>query len=132
MKKILIVEDDTSLYKMYVTELELRKYKVVWINSGDKAYEAIKNESPDLILLDIMLPQVDGLSILKQLKDSEDAKNIPIFMLTNFGEEENVKKALETGAEDFILKYKIVPSELADRIDEFFGIKKEGIVINQS
>ncbi len=131
MKKILIVEDDTSLYKMYVTELELRKYNVVWVNSGDKACESAKKESPDLILLDIMLPQVDGLSILKGLKDSENTKNIPVFMLTNFGEEENVKRALETGAEDFILKYKIVPSELGDRIDEFFGIKKEGIVINQ-
>ena len=76
MKKILIVEDDTSLYKMYVTELELRKYNVVWVNSGDKACESAKKESPDLILLDIMLPQVDGLSILKGLKDSENTKKI--------------------------------------------------------
>jgi len=121
MKKILFVEDDESLYRMYSTELELRGYQVVWESNGAKAFSKAQAESPDIILLDIMLPEMDGLTILQNLKSSDVTKDIPIFVLTNFGDEENIKKALEGGAEDFILKYKIVPSELAQKVDAFFN-----------
>ncbi|MFH1565881.1 MAG: response regulator transcription factor [bacterium] len=122
MKKILFVEDDSSLYRMYSTELELRGYQVVWESNGGKAFSKAESESPDLILLDIMLPEMDGITILQKLKASDTTKDIPVFVLTNFGDEENIKKVLEGGAEDFILKYKIVPSELAQKLDSFFNV----------
>ena len=121
MKKILFVEDDASLYRMYSTELELGGYKVVWESNGGNACSKAQSESPDLILLDIMLPKMDGITILQNLKSSDITKDIPVFVLTNFGDEANIKKALEGGAEDFILKYKIVPSELAQKVDTFFN-----------
>jgi len=129
MKKILIVEDDHSLYKMYATELEFRGYSVVWEENGDLAIDRAEKENPALILLDIMLPGKDGLTILSELKSSAAIRDIPVFVITNFGEEGNIKKAIETGAADFLLKYKIVPSELADKVDEFFGNKKRGVPI---
>ena len=131
MKKVLFVEDDASLYRMYSIELELRGYNVVWESNGGKAFSKAKSESPNLILLDIMLPETDGLTILKNLKSDDLTKDIPVFVLTNFGDEENIKKALEGGAEDFILKYKIVPSELAQKIDTFFHVgSNKGVPIN--
>ena len=121
MKKILIIEDDESLAKMYQTELELHEFEVAWLKSGENAVEEVKKEAPTMILLDIMLPKKEGLSILKDLKSDPETKDVPVFMLTNFGSDENVRTALDAGAEDFILKYKIVPEEVAKKITAFLG-----------
>jgi len=131
VKKILFVEDDSSLYKMYSTELELRGYQVVWESNGANAFSKAQAEYPDLILLDIMLPEMDGLTILQNLKSYDATKDIPVFVLTNFGDDENIKRALEGGAEDFILKYRIVPSELAQKVDNFFNVgSSKGVSIS--
>ncbi|MBU1104520.1 MAG: response regulator [Patescibacteria group bacterium] len=122
MPKILLIEDDESLYKMYSTELEMEGYETVWHNTGIGATETAKKENPALILLDIMLPDKDGIKILKDLKEEPVTKNIPVVMLTNFGSDENIKVALETGAEDFILKYQIVPAELVVKIKQILKV----------
>lgn len=118
MQKILLIEDDESLYKMYSMELTMSGYETIWHNTGIGATEVAKKENPALILLDIMLPDKDGIKILKDLKEEEATKNIPVVMLTNFGSDENIKTALEIGAEDFILKYKIVPAELVVKVKQ--------------
>ena len=130
MKKIILVEDDESLYRMYSTELELRGYTIIWVNKGNDVMPTVLKEKPDLVFLDIMLPEKDGLTILQELKQNAESKKYPVIMITNFGNDENVSKALSLGAEDFILKYKIVPSEVGDKVDSFFGVKKEGVAIN--
>jgi DNA-binding response OmpR family regulator len=124
MKKVLIIEDDESLYKMYSTELELSGFKVIWQSTGLEVNKRTIEENPDIILCDIILPGRDGLAILKELKSDPLTKNVPVIMLTNFGSDSNIHIALENGAEDFLLKYKIVPSEIVKKINEVLSVKK--------
>ncbi len=119
--KILIVEDDIPLYNLYKTELELKGYSVSNVSDGNLAYDAIKSQKPALVLLDLMLPNKNGLQILEELKSQEETKAIKVTILTNFGNEDNVSKALELGAEDYIMKYNIVPSELSDKVASYLG-----------
>ena len=121
MRKILIVEDDTALYNLYATELQLKGYQVSNVSDGTLAVQAIKEQNPDLILLDLVLPGRNGLDILKELRDDEDYAETKVIVLTNFGNEENVSAALELGATEYIMKYKIVPSELSEKISTLFG-----------
>ena len=122
MQKILLIEDDESLYKMYSMELEMSGFETVWQNTGIGVTDKAKKENPNLILLDIMLPDKDGIKILKDLKEDPATKAIPVVMLTNFGSDENIKVALETGAEDFILKFQIVPAELVVKVKQILKI----------
>ncbi|PIS22963.1 response regulator [candidate division WWE3 bacterium CG08_land_8_20_14_0_20_40_13] len=122
MVKVLIIEDDESLYRMYSTEMGLSGFKVVWHNKGNGVVDKAKTENPNIILLDIILPDKDGLHILKELKSDPLTKKVPVIMLTNFGSDANVREALENGAEDFLLKYKIVPAEIVQKIRDILKV----------
>jgi DNA-binding response OmpR family regulator len=120
-RKILIVEDDIALYNMYSTELQLRGFEVVNVSNGGQAVDAVRKEKPDLILLDVMLPEKNGLDILEELKQDDELKNYKVVMLTNYGTDENISRAVELGAEDYIMKYNIVPSELSGKVQSIMG-----------
>jgi DNA-binding response OmpR family regulator len=120
-KKVLIIEDDTALYSMYATELGIKGYEVSNVADGNLGLEAVKTRKPDLVLLDLMLPGKNGLEILEQVKGDTEVKDIKVVMLTNFGNEDNISKALELGAEDYIMKYNIVPSDLSDKVSSILG-----------
>lgn len=120
-RKVLIVEDDMALFNMYSVELKIKGYDVLNVNDGLQALSKAKEYMPDIILLDIMLPGMNGLNILTELKSDSQTMDIPVIMLTNYGSEDNVKKALESGAADYIMKYKILPSELAEKIEVVLG-----------
>jgi DNA-binding response OmpR family regulator len=121
LKKILFVEDDENFYNVFSVPLKMKGYEVVHVADGAIAVEKALLEKPDLALLDIILPGTSGLDILKELKENPDTKGIKIIMLTNFGNDENVSKAMEYGADDYLMKYNIVPSELPDKIGAFLG-----------
>lgn len=127
-KKVLIVEDDMALFNMYSIELKLKGYDVLNVNDGLQALPKAKEYKPDIILLDIMLPGMNGLNILSELKADPETEQIPVIMLTNYGSENNVKKALESGAADYIMKYKILPSELSEKIEVVLGITNDSDV----
>lgn len=120
MAKILLVEDDTSIAKLYKTELSLRGHEVSHVTDGKDLIPIIEKTAPDIILLDIQLPTIDGLSVLSQIKSNEKTKGIKVLMLSNYANEENIEKALSMGASDFIPKHRIVPEEL--------GIKVESVI----
>ncbi len=102
--KILVVEDEAPIQELLQFNLERSKYRVGVVDSGEEALsEAIKLQ-PDLILLDIMLPGVDGLEVCKQLKANSKTQNIPIIMLTALCEEADIVAGLELGADDYITK----------------------------
>jgi DNA-binding response OmpR family regulator len=124
MAKILIVEDDLNLYTIYNTEFELSGHETIRNEDGAGVIEQVIANKPDIVLLDIMLPKKDGLTILEELKQNPATKDTPAIILTNFGNEENVKKAIDTGAEDFILKYKSVPSEVVAKTAEILERKQ--------
>lgn len=127
-KKIVIVEDDQALYTVYSTELKLSNYNVKNVSDGTEAHAFIKKEKPDLVLLDLMLPGRSGLEILEELKKDPDTKDIKVVMITNFGSEEHISKALELGAEEYIMKYNIVPSELTEKVSFILGEKRNPII----
>jgi DNA-binding response OmpR family regulator len=132
MKKVLIIEDDESLYKVYSAELKLRGFEVEHTADGMNAMGMIEDFEPDLILLDIILPGRNGLEILEELYDREDMQDIKVIIVTNYGNDTNVKKALELGAEDYVLKYNIVPSELSEKVSEILGEDTDSPVKLQS
>lgn len=124
-KKILFVEDDEGFFNIFSVPLKMKGYDIVHVVDGSLAVEKIITEKPDLVLLDIVLPGTSGLDVLKELRDREDTKSAVVIMLTNFGSDENVSKAMEYGADDYLMKYNIVPSELPDKIASFLGEDRE-------
>ncbi len=127
-RTILIVEDDMALANLYKTELESKGNTVIHVAEGGQATDGIRQNNPDLVLLDVMLPGKNGLEILREVRESEDLKDTKVIMLTNFGNEENVSTALELGALDYIMKYKITPSEMTDKIASLLGDSSESVV----
>ena len=128
MRKVLLVEDDQALRTLYKTELELKGYEALEVADGSQAIQSIKDVKPDLVLLDIMLPSKNGLEILQEMRADSEVADTKVVVLTNFGNEENVSTALELGAVDYIMKYKIVPSELTDKIASILGDSAESVV----
>ena len=113
---IVLVEDDGFLAGMYTTKLNLEGFEVIQEMDGAKGLELIKQKKPSLVLLDIILPKMDGFEILKALKEDNDTKDIPVVMLTNLGKKEEVDKGVSLGAEDYLIKAHFVPSEVIEKI----------------
>lgn len=127
-KKILFVEDDEGFFNIFSVPLKMKGYNVVHVSDGSLAVEKIIIEKPDLVLLDIVLPGTSGLDILKELREREETKEVKIVMLTNFGSDDNISKAMEYGSNDYLMKYNIVPSELPAKIAGLLGETQESVV----
>jgi DNA-binding response OmpR family regulator len=109
-KKILIVDDEADILEILKIRFERSGYDVVTTNDGDSALEKWKKEKPDALLLDIMMPHVDGLSVLKKIR--EEDKRLPIFILTAFSNEERMQIASKFNANGFILKTDDIQKEV--------------------
>jgi two-component system phosphate regulon response regulator PhoB len=103
-EKILAVDDEEDIRELLRYNLSIEGYSVIDAPSGERALELVKKESPDLILLDLMLPGMDGLEVARHLKNNAETKSIPIVMLTAKGEEVDIVTGLELGADDYITK----------------------------
>lgn len=103
-KSILIAEDDTSLLPLLAYNLKNNGFKVIQAKNGEEALLALKENLPDLLLLDWMMPSPNGIEICKILRQKKETKNIPIIMLTAKSEEDNKIVGLESGADDYIIK----------------------------
>lgn len=114
--KVLIVDDDAFLSGIYATKLELEGFGVVTARDGDEGLKAAGKEQPDLILLDVLMPKLDGFEVLKRLKEDDETKDIPVIMLTNLGQKEDVEKGLAEGAVDYLIKAHFVPAEAVAKI----------------
>ena len=116
--KILLIEDDPFLLNMYATKFELENFKVVMAEDGEKGLKTAIKEIPDIILLDIMLPKMDGFEVLKGLKEEKSTQAIPVILLTNLSQKEEVERGLSMGANDYLIKAHFMPSEVVDKIKE--------------
>lgn len=103
-ERILIVEDEEDILELVRYNLSREGYQVAGVTSGEEALKKIKSEPYDLIILDLMLPGMDGLEVAKVLKQDSNVQNIPIVMLTAKGEEADIVTGLELGADDYITK----------------------------
>jgi len=102
--KVLVVDDEEDILELLKFNLLREGYQVPCAASGEQAFRLVRSESPDLIVLDLMLPGIDGLEVTRRLKNDPDTKNIPIVMLTAKGEEADIVAGLELGADDYITK----------------------------
>ncbi|PIR13808.1 response regulator [Candidatus Falkowbacteria bacterium CG11_big_fil_rev_8_21_14_0_20_39_10] len=116
--KILLIEDDPFLLNMYTTKFELENFKVVTAEDGEKGLKLASQELPDIVLLDIMLPKMDGYEVLKALKADEKTKAIPVILLTNLSQKDEVKQGMTLGAEDYLIKAHFMPSEVVKKIKD--------------
>lgn len=115
---IMIVDDDKNIREMYSATLESQGYNIISVSDGEKALDSIMREKPDLILLDIMMPQIHGLHILDIIKATPDTKDVKIIMLTALSDEETKKQAKKYGATDYIVKSQVSMQEVLKRIDK--------------
>lgn len=120
-KKILFVEDDTSLQKTFGTILKDKGYEVISAFDGETGLKMTKEERPDLILLDLILPKIHGFEVLKKLKEEKETQEIPIIVLTNLEDTENVGKALELGATTYLFKTQYGLEEVLEKIKKVLG-----------
>ncbi len=122
--KILLVEDDSMVVRMYQRKLEKEGFKVSVAFNGEEGLVAIKKERPDLVLLDIMMPKMNGIEMLEKVKADEATKDIPVVILTNLSDRpEDVEKCKKLGAEDYWVKANISLKEIIERIKKILGEK---------
>lgn len=113
---ILLVEDDIFLAGIYQKKFEMEVYKIVVADNGEKALVEAKKKKFDIILLDILLPKLDGFAVLEKLKADPETKPIPVILLTNLGQKDDVDKGLQAGAVDYLIKAHFKPSEVVDKV----------------
>lgn len=114
--KILLVEDDSFLLGMYATKFEMENFKVIMAEDGEKAVRLALKEAPNIILLDIILPKINGFEVLRQLKANPATARIPVILLTNLSQKDEIEQGLKMGAEDYLIKAHFMPSEVVDKI----------------
>lgn len=118
MAKVLIIEDDKMLLNMYELKLKNAGIEVITAADGALGLEKAKNEKPDLILLDVILPKMDGFRVLKAIKEGEAIKNTPVLMITNLGQEEDMRKGNALGANGYLIKANTPPQVLVEEINK--------------
>ncbi|MBW6440890.1 response regulator [Patescibacteria group bacterium] len=121
-KKIAVVEDDPTVKEIYEIKLRSNNYEVVSADNGLQAVKMIIKEKPDLVLLDILLPKMDGFDVIDKLKKSEDVKirKVPVFIVSNLSSKEDIEEAKYLGVEDYIVKARSNPNDIIKKIKDFF------------
>jgi len=116
MKKILFIEDEAALQKTFRDILEKEGYQMISALDGESGLRLAKSQKPDLILLDLILPRKDGFEVLKELKEDEATKGIPVIVLTNLEDIESVERAIELGATTYLVKAQYTLEEVIQKV----------------
>lgn len=119
--KILLVDDDEAISTVFSTALSKEGFETVHAATGKDGLDKARSESPNLVLLDEILPDMQGNQVLAELKKDEKTKNIPVIILSNFSQEELVKQAINEGAIDYIFKYQAATSDVIGKVKEVLG-----------
>ena len=120
--KILLVEDDSFLASVYATKFELEGFTVLIAADGEQGLKMAEKHVPDIILLDILMPKMDGFEMLHRLKLDQNLVKIPVVMLTNLGQKE-VERCLKEGAVDYLIKAHFVPGEAVKKVKKILNLK---------
>ena len=116
---VLLVEDDPSVLEMYQLKLELDGYRVNTALDGEEGLKKAGDLSPDIIFLDIRLPKMDGLEVLRKLRDQEKTRDIPVIILSNYDEDDLVARGLRLGAHEYLIKARTTPTSLSEGIEDW-------------
>jgi two-component system phosphate regulon response regulator PhoB len=124
MQRVLIVDDDLDIQRLVSYNLSQAGFDVITASSGRKALESIQHQPPDLVILDLMLPDIDGMEVCRTLRQRDSSKRLPIIMLTARGDEVDRVVGFELGADDYVAK-PFSPRELVLRVKSIFRRMKE-------
>ncbi|MEK7570016.1 MAG: response regulator [Patescibacteria group bacterium] len=113
---VALIEDDPLIAEMYTTKFTKEGYDLQHAADGAAGIALVKKMSPDIILLDIIMPKMDGFQVLEQLRADAAFKQTPIVMLTNLGQEEDVQKGRALGATDYFIKTNFTPAAIVDKV----------------
>lgn len=122
-KTILIVEDDEFLRSLTAKRLEKEAYKVEAAVDGENGITMMESKKPDLILLDLLLPGLDGFEVLKRAKSNDATKHIPVIIFSNLGQKEDIEKAKTLGANDFLIKANFTLDDVVTKIHSLLDKK---------
>lgn len=123
-KKILIVEDEEMLSKVLVEQFEKAGFDVEAAFDGEKALKSLEKSKPDLVLLDIILPKINGFDVLKAIKENPDTQDIPVIMISNLGRDEDIKQSIKLGAVDYYIKAQHPIFEIIEKVSNFLSLPK--------
>lgn len=115
-KKILIIEDDEFLRQLMKTKIMSSGFEVFSAVNGADGIEAIKKEVPDLILLDLVMPVMGGFEVLEKIKADSAMSSIPVIVLSNLGQQEEIDKGMKLGASDYLIKAQLTPEEIVEKV----------------
>ncbi len=118
---VLLVEDDSFLLGMYATKFELEGFEVLTAEDGEKGLKAAKEKRPDIILLDILMPRMNGVEVLEELKKDDTTKGIPVILLTNLNQKEEIERCMSMGANDYLIKAHFMPSEVIEKVKKILN-----------
>jgi two-component system alkaline phosphatase synthesis response regulator PhoP len=118
--KILIIEDDASFRRVYHDMFETAGYQVLVAENGEIGWDLAKAEKPDLVMLDLVLPGLNGFDVLKYIRGDSETKNIPVIITTALGEQDDIRKGIELGANDYLVKGFFTPREVLAKIRAVF------------
>lgn len=117
MARVLVIEDEDHIWKIIQYKLKNENHDPVWASDGLQAMQILEEMKPDLIISDIMVPYMDGIQILKEIKSRKELRDIPVIILTSKSQEKDVIHGLEMGAQDYITK-PFSPAELILRVNK--------------
>lgn len=119
-KRILIAEDDQFLSDVLADKLRREGYEVLVVNNGQKALDNLESFKPNLVLLDLMMPEKDGFSVLVHMRESPNLKDVPVYVLSNLGQDSDVKEVMQMGATGYFVKSDINLGDLVPKIKAIF------------
>ena len=121
MKKILLVEDDPLLIDIYTIKLKGAGFEVTVLDRGERVLKLIEEQKPDLVILDVVLPHVDGWEILRAIKESKTVRDTKVMILSNLGQKEEIEKGLALGANRYLIKAHYTPSQAVAEVQKLIG-----------
>jgi len=121
MKKILFIEDESALQKTLSDYLKKEGYEVISALDGESGLRLAQTQKPDLILLDLILPKMDGFEVLRKLMENPETKEIPVIILTNLERMEDISRALELGAKTYLVKANYTLKEVTEKVKQTLG-----------
>jgi CheY-like chemotaxis protein len=123
-KRVLLVEDEDYIRDLYKRQLDLDGLPTDAFGTGREGLEAVKKVAYSLVLLDIMLPDLNGLQILKEIKSNPQTKALPVVLLTNLGQDTVIKEGFELGAEGYLIKSSYTPNQIVQEVKKIIDAKK--------
>lgn len=120
-KKILLIDDDVSLTEVYSQKLKAKGYEVVVSHDGLDGLQKAASEKPDLVLLDIRLPKLDGVMLFRKMNADQVTAKIPVILLTNVDEEDAVVECFKLGAIDYLIKSEMTPEKVSHKVAKFLS-----------